>query len=89
MQVIVLLIAMVLVGLLVGAVASLIWKENGPIGATGDYVVAVISAVIIGLIDWYVIPAMGFSDTMKWLGVAIEPALGAMFVLWIIRKAAG
>jgi hypothetical protein len=32
---------------------------------------------------------MGFSDTMKWLGVAIEPALGAMFVLWIIRKAAG
>jgi len=39
-----------------------------------------------GLACWYVIPAMGFSATTKWLGVAIEPALGALIVLWIIRK---
>jgi hypothetical protein len=44
-------------------------------------------AVIIGLIDWYVIPAMGFSNTMRLLGVAIEPALGALFVLWLLRRA--
>jgi len=50
-------------------------------------VVAVISAIVIGLLDWYVIPAMGFSNTVKWLGVATEPALGALIVLWIIRKA--
>ena len=87
MQIVVLLVAMVLVGLLVGAVASLIWKENKPLGATGDYIVAVISAIVIGLLDWYVIPAMGFSNTIKWLGVATEPALGALFVLWIVRKA--
>ena len=86
MQIIVLLVAMVLVGLLVGAVASLIWKENQPLGAAGDYIVAVISTVILGLACWYVIPAMGFSATIKWLGVAIEPALGALIVLWIIRK---
>lgn len=78
---------MVLVGLLIGAIASLIWKENKPLGTAGDYVVAVISAVVIGLLDWYVIPAMGFSNTVKWLGVATEPALGALIVLWIIRKA--
>lgn len=87
MQIVILLIAMVLVGLLVGAVASLIWKENKPLGAAGDYVIAIISAVVIGLLDWYVIPAMGFSDTMKWLGVATEPALGALLVLWLIRRA--
>ena len=87
MQIIVLLVAMVVVGLLVGAVASLIWKENKPLGAAGDYVVSVISAIVIGLIDWYVIPAMGFSNTIKWLGVATEPAFGALIVLWIIRKA--
>ena len=78
---------MVLVGLLVGAVASLIWKENQPLGAAGDYVVAVISTILIGLMDWYVIPAMGFSDTIKWIGLATEPALGALFVLWVVRKA--
>jgi uncharacterized membrane protein YeaQ/YmgE (transglycosylase-associated protein family) len=83
MQIIVLLVAMILVGLLVGAVASLIWKENKPLGAAGDYVVAVISSIIIGLIDWYVIPAMGFSNTIKYLGVATEPVL----VLWMVRKA--
>jgi uncharacterized membrane protein YeaQ/YmgE (transglycosylase-associated protein family) len=86
MPIVILLIAMVLVGLLMGAIASLIWKENKPLGAAGDYVVAVISAVLIGLLDWYVIPAMGFSDTMKYLGVAMEPALGALIVLWIVRK---
>lgn len=87
MQIVILIVAMVLVGLLVGAVASLIWKENKPFGAVGDYVIAIISTVIIGLIDWYVIPAMGFSDTLKWIGVATEPVLGALFVLWLVRRA--
>ncbi|RLC63405.1 MAG: hypothetical protein DRI48_08500 [Chloroflexi bacterium] len=86
MQIVILLVAMVLVGLLMGAIASLIWKENKPLGAAGDYIVAIVSAVAIGLIDWYVIPAMGFSNTMKYLGVAMEPALGALIVLWIVRK---
>jgi uncharacterized membrane protein YeaQ/YmgE (transglycosylase-associated protein family) len=85
-MIVILLVAMVLVGLLIGAIGSLIWKENKPLGAAGDYIVAVITAIAIGLLDWYVIPAMGFSDTMKYLGVAMEPALGALIVLWVVRK---
>jgi uncharacterized membrane protein YeaQ/YmgE (transglycosylase-associated protein family) len=87
MEIVILVIAMVVVGLLVGAVASLIWKENKPLGTTGDYVVAIVSTIIIGLLDWYVIPAMGFSNTLKWIGIATEPALGALLVLWVIRRA--
>ncbi len=83
--IVILVVAMVLVGLLVGAVASLIWKDDKPLGAWGDYGVAVVCAVVIGLLDWYVIPAMGFSDTLKWIGIATEPALGALIVLWLIR----
>ncbi len=79
--------AMVLVGLLMGFVAGLIWKDNRPIGVSGDYAVSIISAIVIGLMDWYIIPAMGFSNTMKWLGIALEPALGALLILWIVRKA--
>ena len=79
--------AMVLVGLLMGFIAGLIWKDDRPIGFRGDYAVAIVSAVIMGLIDWYLIPALGFSDTMKWLGILIEPALTALFVLWLIRVA--
>ena len=86
MQIAILLIAMLLVGLLMGAIASLIWKDNKPLGAAGDYVVAVGSAIVTGLIDWYVIPAMGFGNTIKYLGLALEPAAMALLVLWIVRK---
>jgi len=83
----ILIVAMVVVGLIIGWLAGPIWKGKRPIGARGDYIAAVVTAVIIGLMDWYVIPAMGFSDTLKYLGVAIEPALGALLVLWLIRVA--
>ena len=87
MDLVILIVAMILVGLLMGWIAGLIWKTNRPMGVRGDYIVAVISAIVIGLIDWYLIPAMGFSTGLRNLGVAMEPALGALLVLWIIRKA--
>jgi uncharacterized membrane protein YeaQ/YmgE (transglycosylase-associated protein family) len=87
MQIILLVIAMVIVGLIIGWIAGLLWKDNRPIGVSGDYLAAIVAAVVIGLIDWYVIPAMGFSDTLKYISIALEPALGALIVLWIIRQA--
>ena len=89
MNIVMLFGAMILVGLLMGFVAGLIWKDNRPIGVQGDYIAAVISAVVMGLIDWYVIPAMGFSSTLQLLGVIFEPPFAALLVLWMIRKAKG
>ncbi len=89
MNIVMLFGAMILVGLLMGFVAGLIWKDNRPIGVQGDYIAAVISAVVMGLIDWYVIPAMGFSSTLQLLGVILEPPFAALLVLWMIRKAKG
>jgi uncharacterized membrane protein YeaQ/YmgE (transglycosylase-associated protein family) len=87
MQIVILLVAMLVVGLIVGWLAGPIWKNKRPIGVRGDYIAAIITAIVVGLVDWYVIPAMGFSDNLRNLGVAIEPALGASLVLWIIRAA--
>jgi uncharacterized membrane protein YeaQ/YmgE (transglycosylase-associated protein family) len=87
MEIVILVAAMIVVGLLVGWVAGFIWKDNRPIGVGGDYLAAIISAVVTGLLDWFVIPAMGFSDTLRNIGTATEPALMALLVLWIIRKA--
>ena len=87
MDILILLVAMVIVGLVMGFIAGLIWKDNRPIGVAGDYIVAVVVAVVFGLLGWFVIPAMGFSDTMKYLSVIFEPALGALAVLWLIRSA--
>ncbi len=87
MEILLVIVAMVVVGVIMGAVAGLIWKDNRPYGAGGDYIISVITAVIVGLIDWYVIPAMGFSDTIRNLGLLFEPALGALLVLWLVRVA--
>lgn len=87
MEILIVIVAMVVVGLIMGFIAGLIWKDNRPYSARGDYIIAVITAVIVGLIDWYVIPAMGFSDTIRNLGLLFEPALGALLVLWLIRVA--
>ena len=87
MELIILILAMTVVGLLMGFIAGLIWKDNRPIGVCGDYIVAIIAAIVVGLMDWFIIPAMGFSDTMKWIAIATEPALSALFILWLIRVA--
>lgn len=87
MTLIILIIAMVLVGMLMGFLAGMIWKDHRPIGVPGDFLVAIMSAIVIGLMDWYIIPAMGFSDTMRNIGVALEPALGSILILWVIRQA--
>lgn len=87
MEIVLLLAAMVLVGLIMTYVSKLIWKDELPVGMPTAYVVGVITAIVVGLLDWYVIPAMGFSDTLKYLGVALEPALSVPLVFWVIKKA--
>lgn len=87
MQIIILIIAMIAVGLIVGWLAGPIWKNRRPIGLRGDYIAAVITAIVVGFMDWYIIPAMGFSNSMRNMGVAMEPAFAALLVLWIIRAA--
>jgi len=87
MEIVILVVAMIVVGLLMGWLAGFIWKDRSPDIARRDYIAAVISAVAIGLLDWFVVPAMNFSDGLRNIAVALEPALGALLVLWIIRKA--
>ena len=87
MEILLVVGAMVVIGLIMGAVAGLIWKDNRPYGARGDYIISILTAVLIGMIDWYVIPAMGFSNMMRNIGLVFEPALGAFLVLWLVRVA--
>lgn len=87
MNIVILIVAMIVVGLIVGWLAGPIWKNKRPIGVRGDYIAAIITAIAVGLMDWYVIPAMGFSVLLRNMGVALEPAMGALLVLWIIRAA--
>ncbi len=87
MDLVILIVAMVAVGAVIGWLADKIFKGERPRGLSGDLLASILTTVAVGLLDWFVIPAMGFSDTMKLVGVFLEPALGALLVLWLIRKA--
>lgn len=87
MDIVILIAAMVVVGLIMTYVSKLIWKDELPVGMPGAYIVGIVTTIVVGLLDWVVIPAMGFSDTLKYLGVALEPALSVPLVFWIIKKA--
>ena len=87
MVIVYIVLGMIAAGLLMGWVAGLIWKDRTPEEARRDYIVAVISAVAMGFVSWYVVPAMGFSDTLRNISLATEPAGLALIVLWLIRKA--
>ena len=86
-MVIVIILAMVVVGAVIGFLGDKIFKGERPKGLQGDLIAGVVTAVLLGLMDWYIIPAMGFSQTMVIIGLALEPALGALLVLWLIRRA--
>lgn len=87
MDILILIVAMILVGLVIGWLAPKIFKGEQPYGASGDYIASVLSTVIMGLIDWFVIPMIISSETIKFIGVATEPIAAALIVLWLMRKA--
>ena len=47
MGVLIVIVAMVIVGLVMGFIAGLIWKADRPIGVAGDYIASVITTVIV------------------------------------------
>lgn len=79
---------LIIAGLLVGWLAGVIFKQERPYGMGGDLGIGVAATFILGIAEWFLIPALGFSNSLKYLGVAIEPALFALLILWIIRKRA-
>lgn len=87
MELIILVGAMVAAGLIIGWLAGFIWKGRTSDEARRDYIAAIITAIVFGLVDWFVVPAMGFSDGLRNIAVATEPAGIALLVLWIIRRA--
>ena len=86
MEILILIAAMVVVGLIMTFVSKLIWKDELPVSVTAAYIIGVVTAVVVGLADWFVIPAIVDSDILKYLGIALEPALSVPLVFWIIKK---
>ncbi len=87
MDILLLILAMLGVGLVLGALAGVVSRAPRPYGLAGDLIIGAVVAIAVGLLDWFVIPAIGFSDTLKIVGTITEPPLAVILVLWLIRRA--
>lgn len=87
MEIVILVIVMILVGVLVAALAPKIFKGEAPYGVRADYIASVTAAVLMGFLDWFLIPMIIDSETLKFIGVALEPLFTSVIVLWLMRKA--
>ena len=84
MDAVIVIVIMIVVGAAMGWLGkNVIWKDD----RKNDMVIGVITAVIVGLMDWYLIPWMGMSQTWRYIGVAVEPALSALLIMWLVRYA--
>jgi uncharacterized membrane protein YeaQ/YmgE (transglycosylase-associated protein family) len=86
MDLIVMMVVWVVIGLLMGLLAGSIWKGVRPIGEAGDYLLSIAVSVVTGLLDWYIMPLLNIEGVIKLVASIIEPALVALFVLWLVRK---
>jgi uncharacterized membrane protein YeaQ/YmgE (transglycosylase-associated protein family) len=86
MSYVILFAFLILIGVLIGYLAGPIWSDKRPFGMWGDIAISLATTIVIGLLDWFLVPAIGFSLTTRNLAIVFEPALGALLVLWVVRK---
>jgi uncharacterized membrane protein YeaQ/YmgE (transglycosylase-associated protein family) len=75
----------VVIGLLVGALASIVVKGEPPYGLGVDIVASVLTMVLVGLGDYYVLPLMGITGGLRFAITILEPLISAVLVLWLLR----
>ncbi|MFQ6058257.1 MAG: hypothetical protein ACE5MB_05165 [Anaerolineae bacterium] len=87
---IVLLIIWILFGALIGWGVPKLFRSEPPYGLWGDILACVLSAVVLGLLEWiWILPAFGFTGWLK-LAAALGDPLGlALIMLWILRRVKG
>jgi uncharacterized membrane protein YeaQ/YmgE (transglycosylase-associated protein family) len=78
------LIVWILVGLLVGALASLVGNAP-PYGVGVDLAAAVLTMIAVGLLDYAILPLLGYTGMIRLIAMVGEPLVGAVAVLWLLR----
>jgi uncharacterized membrane protein YeaQ/YmgE (transglycosylase-associated protein family) len=75
----------ILLGLLVGALASLVLAGDPPYGLEVDILVSVATMIVVGLGDYYLLSLMDISSSIRFLIAILEPLTSAMLVVWLLR----
>jgi uncharacterized membrane protein YeaQ/YmgE (transglycosylase-associated protein family) len=87
MGTVVLAIVLAIIGVLAGWLGPMAVNSRRPYGMAGDIIAAVLTMLVLGLVEWlWIIPLFGFPN---WLNLAAsigDPLVLALIVLWLLRK---
>lgn len=87
---IILFVIWIVLGLVIGLLATSIWKGERPYGERVDYGLSILLAVGVGALDWYLVPGwLGIEGALKFLLAISEPPLASLIGLWVLRKVRG
>ncbi|MBU0493980.1 MAG: hypothetical protein KKA73_30140 [Chloroflexi bacterium] len=84
---IVMFVVWIVVGALAGWLVPLLAKSKPPYGLAADLIVSIVVMIVIGLGDWFIIPAMfpQFDGLIKFVAAILEPLTGVLIALWLMR----
>jgi hypothetical protein len=82
---IIFLILWVLIGLLAAALASLIGRAEPPYGLAVDIGASVLTMIVVGLVDYAILPLLGYTGTLRFVAMVAEPLVAVVIVLWLLR----
>ena len=79
------MVVWVLLGLLVGALAGLVGSGEPPYGLAVDIGASVLTMIGIGMLDYAILPLMGYEGTLRFIAMVAEPLITVAIVLWLLR----
>ncbi len=77
----------IVMGLGLGYYATSIFKGERPYGLSGDLIAGLVTAIVVGLLDWFIVPMIfpTMGQTILLLAGILEPLLSVLLVLWLMR----
>jgi len=77
----------IVMGLGLGYYATSIFKGDRPYGINGDIIAGIVTAIVTGLMDWYIVPMVfpNMGQLMLFLAAIVEPLFVVLLVLWLMR----
>ena len=77
----------IIMGLGLGYYAPSIFKGERPYSLSGDLIAGLITAIVVGLLDWFIVPMIfpTMGQAMLLLAGILEPLLSVLLVLWLMR----
>lgn len=84
---VILFVIWIVMGAGIGFYADSIFKGDRPYGANGDVVAGLATAIIVGVLDWVVIPLVfpNMGQSLIFVAAILEPLLSIFIVLWLLR----